>query len=87
MASNTFTRTDVNGNSRTYSRKGTQGRTKSNLPLKTSSVLIHLTEKDKIEFSSFCKRLGMSESSAGELALFTLMRDIELSVSDNCFKQ
>lgn len=69
MASNTFTRDTVDGK-RTYSRKGTQGRKPSGLPLVTCKIIWNVTEEQKREFSELAKQYGMSESKMVDILVF-----------------
>ena len=83
MASRTVTRKFADGTQKEF-RRPIQGRKASGLPLKTAGVLVHMTEADKAEFAAFCRECGMTESRMGELVLLGYMRDIQLSVTDNC---
>lgn len=69
MESNTFARHTITG-PQTYSRKGTQGRHKSGLPLATCKIIWNVTEEQKREFSELSKRYGMSESKMVDILVF-----------------
>jgi len=69
MASNTYTRHTITG-PRTYTRKETQGRKKSGLPLATCKIIWNVTEEQKREFSELAERYGMSESKMVDILVF-----------------
>lgn len=71
MATNTFTRTTVDGKKTMYTRKGTQGApTKPNEIKNLYTVVIHMTETEYKRFIEAKQTTYMKSSAFGRIVLF-----------------